>query len=115
MVSVWFDPSARRASDLGAVLEFGGEGRRGPAMEAAVDTIGRRGVVLETPSGLAVAHSRRFAWLNLTLPGGERIRPLVEIGEVNGGRTPVRFKHLMPNHQHALDAFHQGRATPAGY
>ena len=114
MVSVFFDRASTRPSPqhMSARLTLGRQPSEQVVVDAEVRAVGRRGAVLRTADPLAGAS---HAWLELTLPGGEIIRPLVRVGRENDGHTPVRFRHVWPRDRAALEAFHAARATRAGY
>lgn len=112
MVSVFFDRAAARQDSLGAELIWGGMGRLRSSVPVQVSSLGRRGMVLEAP---AVVGGQGFAWVEMALPGGRTIRPLVEVGQANGGSLPVRFRHVFPDDRRALDSYHGGRANQSGY
>jgi hypothetical protein len=81
-------------------------------LSAEVRGLGRRGAVLSAASDVGAA---THAWLELALPGGGTIRPLVELGDASDGQLPVRFRHVSPRDRGTLEAYHAARATPAGY
>ncbi|MGM0577333.1 MAG: hypothetical protein ACQEXJ_16530 [Myxococcota bacterium] len=112
MVAIWFDPSTAATDRLTASVTVGSAAETTRTLDVGVRSIGRRGVVLKTAGDLGGA---RHAWMDLALPGGRSIRPLVEIGRSDQGHTPVRFKHLFPRDREALEAFHLSRATTSGY
>ena len=64
----------------------------------------------------------RHAWIELLLPTGRKIRPLVAVLGIVESRDPslpsregsisARYVHLFPEHRRALDAY---LASPSGY
>ncbi len=112
MVSVFFDRASAHTPEMTARLTVGVSNEALELVEADVRAVGRRGAVLRAHADLGGA---RHAWLELTLPGGPTIRPLVQLGRPNDGQTPVRFRHLFPRDRAALESFHAARALPSGY
>ncbi|TNF29013.1 MAG: hypothetical protein EP329_16720 [Deltaproteobacteria bacterium] len=82
-----------------------------PPVEARALKVGRRGVILEGVDLALGAH----AWVRMTLPSGDRIRPLVQVTGLTDAGTACRFVHVFPNERRLLDAYHEARATPQGY
>lgn len=76
-----------------------------------VDSIrlGRRGLVFSFPWALEAG---RHAWVEVTLPTGKKIRPLVSVIQMTEQGVAARFVHLFPEHRRALDTL---LASPSGY
>lgn len=69
--------------------------------------VGRRGVTFAFPWALEVG---RFAWVELKLPSGRTVKPLVSVLGNADGTVSARIVHCFPEHQRALDA-HLASAT----
>lgn len=86
-----------------------GDARGSTAIDVDGVKLGRRGLVFRFPWALEAG---RHAWVEINLPSGKRVRPLVAvIGEADGAIS-ARFVHLFPEHRRALDAF---LSSPSGY
>ena len=108
MVAVPFDPQATSTSALQATLTLG-EGRRAKqGLDATVTALGWRGLVLRSE---ALATPGAHAWIDLPLPTGKRIRPLVQLNPRVEGGTTARFVHLFPRDRQALEAYHATRSA----
>ncbi len=55
------------------------------------------------------------AYVQAVAATGAHIRPLVQLGAGRSGRRPARFRHLLPAHRVALEAFQASQATASGY
>ncbi|HRE92191.1 MAG TPA: hypothetical protein PK095_23955 [Myxococcota bacterium] len=86
-----------------------GDQRGSTAVEVERIRLGRRGLVFQFPWALEAG---RHAWVELTLPTGKRIRPLVCVLQTSEGGVSARFVHLFPEHRRALDA---ALSSPTGY
>lgn len=86
-----------------------GDQRGSTAVEVERIRLGRRGLVFQFPWALEAG---RHAWVELTLPTGKRIRPLVCVLQTTEGGVSARFVHLFPEHRRALDA---ALSSPSGY
>jgi hypothetical protein len=87
-----------------------GDLRGSAALEVDQVKLGRRGLVFSFPW---VLHAGRHAWVEVTLPSGKRVRPLVAVlGRTDEGLTSARYVHVFPEHRRALDAY---LASPSGY
>lgn len=79
-----------------------------PAMtfEVGVCRIGHRSMDLVAIGGhsLSVLSQVNYAWIDIEAEG-LAIRPLVEIVSVTETTASVRFRHLFPRQQAALDAY----------
>jgi len=71
--------------------------------------IGRRGITCGFPWALAVGS---HAWIELELPGGTRLRPLVSVLKSSAGTLSARIVHLFPVQQQALETY---LASATGY
>jgi hypothetical protein len=92
-----------------AQLICGGGAVPATSLDVGVARIGRRSMDL-VPLGegdLAVLAQVRFAWIAVKTEGLE-IRPLVEIVSASSQGASVRYRHLFPAQQAALDAFNAG-------
>lgn len=98
-------PSSLRARVPQATLSARvvlGDARGSTAIDVDGVKLGRRGLVFHFPWALDAG---RHAWVEINLPSGKKIRPLVAvIGQIDGGLS-ARFVHLFPEHRRALDAF----------
>ncbi len=70
---------------------------------------GRRGIVFRFPWALEAG---RHAWLEILLPSGKKIRPLVSVLGTADGGTSARIVHIFPEHQRALESY---LSSPSGY
>ncbi len=71
--------------------------------------LGRRGLTFRFPWSLETG---KHAWVEVVLPTGKRIRPLVAVLSATEGTTAARFVHLFPEHQRALETY---LASASGY
>ena len=101
------------ALGLSAEVALGGFGRERATVDTRVTGLGLRGLVLA--DGLDAVAEGTMAWVDVTLPTGAHIRPLVQLGAGRAGRRPARFRHLLPAHRVALEAFQASQATASGY
>jgi hypothetical protein len=86
-----------------------GDARGSTAVDVDGVRLGRRGLVFHFPWALEVG---RHAWVEVTLAGGKKIRPLVSVlGHTEHG-VSARIIHLFPEHQRALESH---LASPSGY
>ncbi len=108
MVAVPFDPQVTSTSALDATLTLSQDGTQLQEFAATVTAVGWRGLLLSAEPGIqADAH----AWVELPLPTGARIKPLVQLKpRVEGGAT-ARFVHLFPSDRQALEAYHATRSA----
>ena len=84
-----------------------GDSRGSTAVDVGGVKVGRRGLVFRFPWAIDAG---RHAWIEILLPNGRKIRPLVAIlGQTDDG-TSARYVHLFPEHRRALDAY-LGSAT----
>ena len=108
MVAVPFDPQVTSTSALEATLTFSHEHTQTREMAAMVMAVGWRGLLL---SAEADVDPGAHAWVELPLPTGDRIRPLVQLNSrVDGGAT-ARFVHLFPADRQSLEVYHATRST----
>lgn len=83
---------------------------RGPtAIDVERIRLGRRGLVFDFPWALEAG---RHAWVEVNLPSGKRIRPLVCVLQTTEAGVSARIVHLFPEHRRALDA---ALTSPSGY
>ncbi len=103
------EPALGGAAPLSARVVVG-DLRGASAIDVDQVRLGRRGLVFRFPWYLPEG---RHAWVELNLPTGKRIRPLVAVlGRSEDGLTSARFVHLFPEHRRALDTY---LASPSGY
>ena len=108
MVAVPFDPQVTSTAALGATLTLNHTHHAQQDVEATVTAVGWRGLVCDADMGVdAGAH----AWLDLALPSGKHIRPLVQLQPRVEGGTTARFVHLFPKDRQALEAYHATRSA----
>ena len=86
-----------------------GDARGSTSVDVGGVRVGRRGLVFRFPWALEAG---RHAWIELLLPTGKKIRPLVTVIGPSEGGLSARFVHLFPEHRRALDAY---LASPTGY
>lgn len=86
-----------------------GDQRGSTAIDVDGVKLGRRGLVFRFPWAIPEG---RHAWVELLLPNGKKIRPLVAVLGHQQGLTSARFVHLFPEHRRALDAY---LTSPSGY
>lgn len=86
-----------------------GDSRGSTAIDVERIRVGRRGLVFPFPWALEAG---RHAWVEIVLPSGKRIRPLVTVLQTTEAGISARFVHLFPEHRRALDAM---LASPSGY
>lgn len=103
MVSISHETSAFSAAQYTARVTLGRSAAATRTLELPLRFVGRRGAVFATAEGFGGA---THAWVEVTMPGGATIRPLVAVGKPGDGQTPVRFVHMFPAEQRALDAHH---------
>ncbi|MEZ4268662.1 MAG: hypothetical protein R3F39_20075 [Myxococcota bacterium] len=103
MVSIEQETSAFSAAQYTAQVTLGRAMNATRTLELPLRSVGRRGAVFATAEGFGDA---AYAWVEVTMPDGATIRPLVAVGKPGEGQTPVRFVHLFPAEQRALDAYH---------
>lgn len=112
VTSAALTPSSLRAPGPDTTLHARvvlGDARGSTALDVDGVKLGRRGLVFRFPWALEAG---RHAWVEVLLPSGKKIRPLVAvIGQVEGGLS-ARFVHLFPEHRRALDAY---LSSPSGY
>ena len=106
MVAQHFDPQASSTSALDATLTLN---HSQEALEARVTALGWRGLILDADGGVP---SGAHAWLDVPLPTGRRIRPLVQLEARGQGGATARFVHLFPRDRQALEAYHASRTLP---
>ncbi len=112
MHTVGSESALAPVDDWEAEVTFGGRTSPRSRAQARVVSLGRRGMML---SSLRVPAGERFAWISFTMPNGQTLSPLVEVGASSEGAVAVRFRHIFPDQQALLDAFHASRATATGY
>ena len=103
MVALPFDPQVATTATFEATLTTSQavEGR-----PIRITALGWRGLVCEAAFGVELGE---HAWVDLTLPTGKTIRPLVQLEPRAAGRATGRFVHLFPKDRQALEAYHASR------
>jgi hypothetical protein len=91
------------AATYTARVTLGREAASVRTVELPLRSVGRRGAIFATAEGFGDAS---HAWVEVTMPDGATIRPLVAVGTPTGDQTPVRFVHMFPAERQALEAFH---------
>jgi len=86
-----------------------GDSRGSTAIDVDSIRLGRRGLVFSFPWALQPGS---HAWIEVTLPTGKKIRPLVSVIQTTEQGVSARFVHLFPEHRRALDTL---LASPSGY
>lgn len=84
-----------------------GDARSTTAIDVQDVRIGRRGVTCAFPWALAEGS---HAWIEVELPSGQKLRPLVSVLKSSAGALSARIVHLFPVQQRALEAW-VGSAT----
>jgi hypothetical protein len=102
------NPAPAQSGTLSARVILG-DARGSTAVDVDGVKLGRRGIVFRFPWALEAG---RHAWLEVLLPSGKKIRPLVSVlGHTEGG-VSTRIVHMFPEHQRALESY---LASPTGY
>ena len=104
------DFSDRKIETFPAKIAFG---RDLVNVDATVTHLGLRSMRLSTESPFELGG--RFLWVDVELPGGRTIRPLVEVVGQDGNSVSARYRHIFPNHQPLLAAHYGTGRTAAGY
>lgn len=86
-----------------------GDARSTTAIDIKDIRMGRRGITCAFPWALAEGS---HAWIEVELPSGQAIRPLVTVLKSSAGALSVRIVHLFPTQQRSLEAH---LASPSGY
>ena len=84
-----------------------GDQRGATMVEVDQIRLGRRGLTFRFPWSIETG---KHAWVEVVLPTGKRIRPLVAVLSACEGSISARFVHIFPEHQRALDS-HLASAT----
>lgn len=110
-IAAWAQTTAKTETRLSGRIILGDEQGSRATRSYDLDGIkvGRRGVTF--PFGEVLA-TGRFAWVELQLPSGKTIKPLVAVLGANDGTVSARIVHCFPEHQRALDAH---LASASGY
>ncbi len=103
MVSISHEAPVFSSAQYTAQVTLGRSTAATRTLELPLRFVGRRGAVFATAEGFGDA---THAWVEVTMPDGVTIRPLVAVGKPGEGHTPVRFVHMFPAEQRALDAYH---------
>ena len=98
----------KKDTTLGARVVLG-DARGSTSVDVDGVKLGRRGLVFRFPWALAEGS---HAWIEVLLPSGKKVRPLVAVLGHADGTPSARFVHLFPEHRRALDAY---LASPSGY
>ena len=110
MVAVPFDPQVTSTLAMEATLTMNHHRTQTRALNATVTAVGWRGVWL-APDAEVGYESGDHAWLELPLPTGDRIRPLVRLSPRAEGGATARFVHLFPADRQSLEAYHATRSA----
>lgn len=86
-----------------------GDANGSTSVEVDEVRLARRSLLFSFPWAIPVG---RHAWVEVKLPGGKRVRPLVVVLGHRDGLVSGRYVHLFPEHRRALDAH---LASPSGY
>jgi len=86
-----------------------GDARSTTSIDVKDIRLGRRGITCAFPWALVEG---THAWIELELPSGQALRPLVSVLKSSAGALSVRIVHLFPTQQRALEAH---LASPTGY
>ena len=106
MVALPFDPQLASTSTLEATLTVN---QSVEGLPTRVTALGWRGLVCDASFRVEPgAH----AWVDLALPTGKNIRPLVQLEPRREGGATGRFVHLFPKDRQALEAYHASRTLP---
>ena len=108
MVAVPLDPQVTSTSALEATLTLSHAHGQTRGLDATVTAVGWRGLLLNSEG---VVDAGAHAWVELPLPTGNRIRPLVQLNPRADGGATARFVHLFPEDRQALEAYHATRST----
>lgn len=84
-----------------------GDARSTTAIDVQDVRIGRRGITCAFPWALSEGS---HAWIEVELPTGQKLRPLVAVLKSSAGALSARIVHLFPMQQRALEAW-VGSAT----
>jgi len=103
---------AKDAGNLKAELILGGKGQPGPSEPVDVIGLGWRSMVIKADAALGEC---RHAWIEIGLPGGDVIRPLVEVIDGKDGVFTAGVKHIFPNDRKTLETYHQMRSSAGRY
>jgi hypothetical protein len=99
------DTAGRHMVDIQARVIYDNGGRTCQIAGAVVLQVARHGLELVLQEAVKAA---THAWVEINLPGVGNIRPLVQFGRTRDGKTPVRFRHLLPADRAVLDSFFGG-------
>ena len=108
MVAIPFDPQVTSTPALDATLTINQAHHTQQAVDASVTAVGWRGLVFDVDT---CVDPGTHAWLDLALPTGKHIRPLVQLQPRVEGGTTARFVHLFPRDRQALEAYHATRSA----
>jgi len=115
MVAVPFEPKFTSSLAIEATLTLSHHQSYTREVGATVTAVGWRGLILGSETALRVAstgyESGDHAWLELPLPTGESIRPLVQLSPREEGGAAARIVHLLPSDRRSLEAFHATRSA----
>ena len=108
-IAAWAQQAAKVETRLSGRVILGDErgGRATRAFDLDSLKVGRRGVTFPFAEALEPG---RFAWVEVALPSGKTVKPLVAVLGTNDGTVSARIVHCFPEHQRALDA-HLASAT----
>ncbi len=100
-------PTSQSRQDTGARQPLEGrviigDARSTTAIDVKDVRIGRRGITCAFPWALPEGS---HAWVEVELPTGQKLRPLVAVLRSSAGALSVRIVHLFPVQQRALEAW----------
>ena len=78
---------------MSATMTIGGHPSSCRTVDAVIWSVDREGVVLEADEDLGDVE---YAWLELELPGGDNVRPLMRIERQEAGTIWLSYRHLFP-------------------
>lgn len=119
MVALQFDPQVTSSSVMEATLTLSRDRTQTREVDTTVTAMGWRGLILaaapelwtHTTHGDGAQETGHHAWLDMTLPTGARIRPLVQLSPRTEGGATARFVHLFPSDRHAIEAYQATRSA----
>ena len=108
MVAAPFDPQVTPTSALDVTLTLTHDRVQTRELDATVTAVGWRGLLLGGAPDIA---DGAHAWVDMALPTGQTIRPLVQFTARAEGGATARYVHLFPADRQALEAYHATRST----
>ena len=105
MLALITETTERHTLDIQANVTYDNGGGTCQTAAARVLKVARNGLELVLHEAVKAA---THAWVEINLPGVGKIRPLVQFGRTRDGKTPVRFRHLLPADRALLESFFSG-------